>query len=245
MRRLLARLLCLLLLTAPALGVSAAKQVPKAPTLSRRSVSILSGKTKTLKLNRNGMWKLVKTHWRSSKPSVVRVTQKGKLTGKKAGRAVITVTVKARASKKAKVKTHRLTCRVTVKPHQKGPKQSEKEPEHTDMKLSINGRELTAVWEDNESVTALKNLASEKPLTVSLSRYGGFEQVGALGRSLPRNDVQTTTAPGDIVLYSGNQIVVFYGSNSWAYTRLGRIQGLSGGELEELLGRADATLVLG
>ncbi len=56
-----------------------------------------------------------------------------------------------------------------------------------------------------------------------MSMYGGFEQVGEIGTSLPRNDVQTTTSAGDIVLYSGNQIVIFYGNNSWAYTRLGHI----------------------
>ena len=74
--------------------------------------------------------------------------------------------------------------------------------------------------------------------------YGGFEQVGSLGTSLPRNDVQTTTQAGDLVLYSGNQIVVFYGSNSWAYTRLGRIEGLSSSEIAELLGNGAVELTL-
>jgi len=61
---------------------------------------------------------------------------------------------------------------------------------------------------------------------------------------IPRNDVQTTTQAGDIVLYSGNQIVVFYGSNSWAYTRLGRIDGLSSSELEDLFGSGAVELIL-
>ena len=79
---------------------------------------------------------------------------------------------------------------------------------------------------------------------VEMSMYGGFEQVGFLGTGIPGNDVQTTTQPGDVVLYSGNQIVVFYGSNSWAYTRLGRIDGMSGSELEDLLGSGAVELIL-
>ena len=77
-----------------------------------------------------------------------------------------------------------------------------------------------------------------------MSMYGGFEQVGEIGTSLPRNDVQTTTSAGDIVLYSGNQIVIFYGNNSWAYTRLGHITDLSEEKLTELLGDHDVTITL-
>ena len=86
------------------------------------------------------------------------------------------------------------------------------------LKMTINGTELNVAWEDNESVDALKQLAKENPLTINMSMYGGFEQVGYIGQNLPRNDVQTTTSAGDIMLYSGNQLAVFYGSNSWAYT---------------------------
>lgn len=113
-----------------------------------------------------------------------------------------------------------------------------------ELKMKIDGQELPVVWEDNESVDALLTLASDSPVTVAMSMYGGFEQVGSLGMSIPRNDVQTTTQAGDIVLYSGDQIVVFYGSNSWAYTRLGRIEGLSGTELAELLGNGAVELIL-
>ena len=112
------------------------------------------------------------------------------------------------------------------------------------MKLKINDTVVEVLWEDNESVEALFNLVAAEPLTISMSMYGGFEQVGSIGSSLPRNDVQTTTAAGDIVLYSGSQIVIFYGSNSWAYTRLGRIQGLSANELDELLGNGAVSLTL-
>ena len=75
-----------------------------------------------------------------------------------------------------------------------------------------------------------------------MSRYGGFEQVGSIGTTLPSNDVQMTTSPGDIVLYSSNQLVVFYGSNSWAYTKLGHIENMSEEELTELLSNSDVTI---
>ena len=108
------------------------------------------------------------------------------------------------------------------------------------MILKINGEEYPVEWESNESVGALKEMC---PLTVKMSMYGGFEQVGSLGSSLPRNDEQTTTNYGDIVLYSGDQIVIFYGSNSWAYTRLGHI--LADKEImEEALGNGDVTIDL-
>ncbi len=108
------------------------------------------------------------------------------------------------------------------------------------MLLVIDGEEYPVEWEENESVEALKELC---PLTVKMSMYGGFEQVGSLGESLLRNDEQITTGYGDIVLYSGNQIVVFYGSNSWEYTRLGHID-MTQEELTELLGNGDVEITL-
>lgn len=114
----------------------------------------------------------------------------------------------------------------------------------SDLTLQIDGIAVDVLWEDNESVDALTELAKEESLTIKMSKYGGFEQVGSLGTGLPRNDQQTTTFAGDIVLYSGNQIVVFYGSNSWAYTRLGKIQGKTAEELASMLGGKDVTLTL-
>ena len=99
-------------------------------------------------------------------------------------------------------------------------------------------------WKDNDSVAALKELVKDKPLTIQMSMYGGFEQVGSLGTSLPRNDKETTTSAGDIVLYSGNQIVVFYGSNSWSYTRLGHITDQTASGMKKLLGNGDIKLTL-
>ena len=110
------------------------------------------------------------------------------------------------------------------------------------MIMTIGNTKVDVSWEDNDSVRELKELAA-KNLSIQMSMYGGFEQVGSIGQNLTRNDKQTTTEPGDIVLYSGNQLVVFYGSNSWSYTRLGKIN-LSDEELEKLLGNGDVTITL-
>ncbi len=112
--------------------------------------------------------------------------------------------------------------------------------EGENMKLKIGDTEVSVIWEDNASVKELKSLL---PLEIKMSMYGGFEQVGSIGQSITRDDKQTTTQPGDIVLYSGDQIVIFYGSNSWAYTRLGHVTS-SQREMEELLGAGDVTVTL-
>ena len=112
------------------------------------------------------------------------------------------------------------------------------------LQMTIGETLVDVEWEDNGSVEALKELCQESPLTIRMSMYGGFEQVGSIGQSLPRDDTQTTTQAGDIVLYSGDQIVVFYGSNSWAYTRLGHITDKTAQEMAELLGNGDVTITI-
>ena len=108
------------------------------------------------------------------------------------------------------------------------------------MILKINETEVPVTWESNDSVKELKGLL---PLTIRMSMYGGFEQVGPIGRSIVRDDRQTTTRAGDIVLYAGDRIVVFYGSNAWAYTRLGHVE-LTEQEMAELLGNGDVTITI-
>ena len=109
-----------------------------------------------------------------------------------------------------------------------------------DMTLLIGETEIPVTWEENPSVEALKELL---PLTIQMSMYGGFEQVGSIGQEIVSNDEQTKTEPGDIVLYSGNQIVIFYGNNSWAYTRLGHAD-LSQEEMKELLAYGDVNVTI-
>ena len=114
---------------------------------------------------------------------------------------------------------------------------TEENQENT-MRLLIGETEVPVTWEENASVDALKELC---PLTIQMSMYGGFEQVGPIGQSIVRDDQQTSTDYGDIVLYSGNQIVIFYGTNSWAYTRLGHVE-LSQQEMRDLLANGDVTI---
>ena len=118
--------------------------------------------------------------------------------------------------------------------------------EKTDMKmrLFIDDQEVSVEWESNEAVSALAGQVKEQPLTIDMSMYDDFEQVGELGTSLPAEDVQMETKPGDIMLYAGDKIVVFYGTNSWAYTRLGKIKDKTPEELAELLGQHDVTITL-
>lgn len=113
-----------------------------------------------------------------------------------------------------------------------------------EIKMKIGDTPVSVDWEDNEAVDALAEIASHGWYDIELSMYGGFEQVGPICESLPADDSQTTTKAGDIVLYSGDQIVVFYGSNSWAYTRLGHITDKSESEMAELLGNGDVTISL-
>ena len=114
--------------------------------------------------------------------------------------------------------------------------------ETASMVLMIGDTEVPVTWEDNASVEELKTLAGNG-LMISLSMYGGFEQVGSIGQSIARDDEQITTSSGDIVLYSGDQIVIFYGSNTWTYTKLGKID-LSEGEITSLLSNGDVTITL-
>ena len=122
--------------------------------------------------------------------------------------------------------------------------QTTKEDETANMKitLKIDGIEVDVIWADNDSVKALKNLAKDG-LTINMSKYGGFEQVGSIGSTLPSADTRITTNPGDIVLYSLNQIVIFYDSNTWSYTKLGHIN-LSKSELTDLLGDEDVVITI-
>ena len=114
------------------------------------------------------------------------------------------------------------------------------------MYITIDGKTLSVELVDNAATQTLVAALQEGDITYEAHDYGGFEKVGALGRSLPTSDTQTTTQAGDVILYSGNQIVLFYGSNSWSYTRLGRIEYSTQAELESFLkaGQGNVTVKL-
>lgn len=117
------------------------------------------------------------------------------------------------------------------------------------MKISIqitsdSGKsELTARLVDNSSAIAFYELLKKGPFTVDMHDYGSFEKVGPLGTTLPRNDTQITTSAGDIILYQGNQITIYYDTNSWNFTRLGKVDGVTQAELKKILGKGDVTAV--
>ena len=114
--------------------------------------------------------------------------------------------------------------------------------EEMEMKLIIDNQNIEVSWLNNESVDDLKSLATNE-LTISMHQYGGFEQTGPIGKSIRRDDVQMDVVPGDIVLYQGNQISVFYNPSSWSYTRLGHIN-MNQDALKELLEKESVTFTL-
>ena len=125
------------------------------------------------------------------------------------------------------------------------PKPVESETqEATKMNLQIGDTTLTATLADNSSARALAELLKKGPLTLSLEDYAGMEKVGPLGTALPQNNEQMVTGPGDIILYQGSSFVIYYGTNSWRLTRLGRIDDTDEERLRELLGDGAVTVTL-
>ena len=107
--------------------------------------------------------------------------------------------------------------------------------------VSVNGVDFSATLADNAASAVFAELMRERPLVIELDDYAGFEKVGSLGTSLPADDERITTAPGDIMLYQGDQIVMFYGSNTWSYTPLAQVDNLAG--WEDALGDGDVDAV--
>lgn len=117
------------------------------------------------------------------------------------------------------------------------------------MKIKIEvtsesgGHSLTATLADNSSAAAFYALLQKGPVEIQMHDYASFEKVGSLGTSLPRNDRQITTCSGDIILYQGNQITIYYDVNSWNFTQLGKIDAISQAELKKILGKGNITAV--
>lgn len=125
------------------------------------------------------------------------------------------------------------------------PEETERSTDHMEgntMKITAGDTSFTATLADNSSVEALKELLAEEPLTIHMSDYAGMEKVGPIGTSLPRNDEQISTGAGDIILYQGNSLAIYYDTNSWDFTRIGKIEGVTGEELLEAFGDGDVTV---
>lgn len=127
---------------------------------------------------------------------------------------------------------------------EKQEQKTERVMETDKMKLYIGGKTFTATMENNASAQALLELLANGDVTIEMEDYANMEKVGPIGTSLPRTDRQTTTSAGDIILYQGKFLVIYYDTNSWNFTRLGRIDGVSPSELKSALGRGDVTVRL-
>lgn len=112
------------------------------------------------------------------------------------------------------------------------------------INIQVNGKTMKATLVENSSTAALVELLRQGPLTYSARDYGNFEKVGHIGHTLPRNDEYISTVPGDIILYQGSNICIYYDTNEWDFTRLGRIDNLSPDEIRSILGAGDCTITL-
>jgi len=108
--------------------------------------------------------------------------------------------------------------------------------------MKVNGKELTVKLEDNTSASAFLEKLQDGEITIQAKDYGNFEKVGSLGFDLPTNDEKITTEAGDLILYQGNQITLYYDTNTWSFTKLGKVQDISKNELKSILGEGDTIL---
>ena len=122
--------------------------------------------------------------------------------------------------------------------------ETEKQIEASDTMIyaHIGDQALEILLESNSSAAAFIEELDRGDITVELHDYGSFEKVGPLGMDLPTNDERITTEPGDLILYQGNQITIYYDTNTWSFTRLGKVQCLSQAELKAILGDGDVTV---
>jgi len=110
------------------------------------------------------------------------------------------------------------------------------------IKLSVNGKTMNIKPENNSSSKAFIEKLKSGEIIVNAEDYGNFEKVGDLGFDLPTNDEKITTESGDLILYQGNKITLYYDTNTWTFTRLGKVQNVSKDELKQILGNGDVTL---
>lgn len=122
------------------------------------------------------------------------------------------------------------------------PPKEEEPMKQAQFYITANDTTFPANFADNASADAFREKLREGDLTIHMSDYGSFEKVGSLGTSLPRNDTQISTTTGDVMLYQGDQIVLFYGTNSWRYSRLGKMEGVTAEALLSAFGSGDVAI---
>lgn len=116
--------------------------------------------------------------------------------------------------------------------------------DYNTMNLKVNNSTMKVKLSDNAATKALVERLKEGTITYNAYDYGGFEKVGALGFSLPSNDTYITTEPGDIMLYTSNQLCIFFDSNSWEYTPIGKIEGMTKQQLKDAFGTGEVSIIL-
>lgn len=184
--------------------------------------------------------KVSSVRYRSSNKEVVSVNQNGVVRAKAAGTAKITVKVKTGQGSK----TAWMKIRVGKSETNQDQAQDKESAGEGKMKITAGDTVFYASFADNSSAEALKEMLADGPLTIHMSDYGDMEKVGPIGSRLPRNDETITTGPGDLILYQGNSLVIYYDTNTWDFTRIGKIEGVTRQELLAAFGRGDVTVTL-
>lgn len=110
------------------------------------------------------------------------------------------------------------------------------------MVITVGSYNFRVTLEENSSAEALKQYLANGPVTLTLDDYASMEKVGDLGTTLPRNDSQITTTRGDVILYLGDQLAIYYQNNSWNFTKLGHIDDAE--KLEDALGKGSVEVTL-
>lgn len=131
-----------------------------------------------------------------------------------------------------------------VDKYDKTVKQNNENMEMDTIRLSVKGRMFTVVLEKNSSAEALLELLEKGDMSVEMEDYAHMEKVGSLGVRLPRNDKPTSTGPGDLILYQGHYLVIYYDHNSYSFTPMGKITNVTQEELKEVLGNGNVTVTL-
>jgi len=130
----------------------------------------------------------------------------------------------------------------TVQDTKETVKDTKETVKHTQFYIVVGETTFMADFADNSSADAFRELLVQGDLTINMSDYGSFEKVGSIGQRLPREDTQISTTTGDVILYQGNQIVIFYGTNNWSYSRLGKIQNATKDDLLTAFGSGNVTI---
>ncbi len=136
------------------------------------------------------------------------------------------------------------TARTEIQPTEFTQKNTEQEATGMKMKIQIGDTAFTATLEENSSVDALRELMADGPLTLNMSDYAGMEKGADLGVTLPQNNEQMNTQAGDIILYRGRTFVIYYDTNSWSLTPIGKIDDVDAEGLRTALGDGDVTVTL-